>query len=123
MIRFSFTPIYSLSFFATMMFKNLTTRWDEILLSMTKIPPDDILERLYKLSTRDDQFKTVLELNDMEIHQKTSRPDYQKLKTMVKRSIDQKLRLRNFDARNERIETATSEISFAVNGKQKGSVR
>ena len=31
-------------------------------------------------------------------------PDYRKLKTMVKRSIDQKLRLRNFDARNERIE-------------------
>ena len=41
----------------------------------------------------------------MEIHQKISRPDYQKLKTMVKRSIDQKLRLRNFDARNEKIET------------------
>ena len=27
------------------------------------------------------------------------------MKTMVKRSVDQKLRLRNFDARNERIET------------------
>ena len=25
------------------------TRWDEILLSMTKIPPDDILESLCKL--------------------------------------------------------------------------
>ena len=24
------------------------TRWDEILLSMSKIPPDDILEGLYK---------------------------------------------------------------------------
>ena len=32
-------------------------------------------------------------------------PDFQTLKTMVKRSIDQKLRLRNFDARNKRIET------------------
>ena len=32
-------------------------------------------------------------------------PNYQKLKTMVKRSIDQKLRLRNFDARHEKIET------------------
>ena len=82
------------------------TRWDEILLSMTKIPPDDVLESLYKLRTREsDQLKTVLELYDMEIHQKISMPDHQKLKTMVKRSIDQKLRLRNFDARNERIET------------------
>ena len=43
----------------------------------------------------------------MEIHQKISSPDYQKLKTMVNRSIEQKLRLRNFDAQNERIETGT----------------
>ena len=60
---------------------------------MTKIPPDDILESLYKLRIREsDQLKTVLELYDMEIHQKISMPDYQRLKTMVKRSNDQKLR-------------------------------
>ena len=52
-----------------------------------------------------DQLKTVLELYGMEIHQKISMLNYQKLKTMVKRSIDQKLRLRNFDARHGRIET------------------
>ena len=28
------------------------SKWDEILLSMTKIPPDDILEGLYKLRIR-----------------------------------------------------------------------
>ena len=75
------------------------TRWDEVLLSMSKIPSDDILDRLYKLRIRessDQNSKNVLELYDTEIHQKTSMPDYQKLKTMVKRSIDQKLRLRNF---------------------------
>ena len=49
--------------------------------------------------------KIVLELYDMEIHQRISKPDYQKLKMVVKRNIDQKLRLRNIDARNERIET------------------
>ena len=59
-----------------------------------------------KLRIREsDQLKTVLELYDMEIHQKISMPDYQKLKTMVKKSKDQKLRLRNFGARNERNET------------------
>ena len=47
-------------------------------------------------------------LYDMEIHQKISMPNYQKLKTMVKRSIDQKLQLRNFDGRNERLETGGS---------------
>ena len=41
----------------------------------------------------------------MEIHQKLSMPNYPKLKTMVKGSMDQKLRLRNFDARHGRIET------------------
>ena len=79
--------------------QDFDTRWDEILLSMTKIPSDDVLESLYKLRIRvSAQLQTVLELHDMDIHQKISMPHYQKLKTMVKRSIDQKLRLRNFDA-------------------------
>ena len=71
-----------------------------------KIPSDEILERLYRLRKREsDQLKTVLELYDMEIHQKISVPNYQKLKTMVKRRKDQKLRLRNFDAGHGRIES------------------
>ena len=38
------------------------SKWDGIYLSMTKIPPDDILEGLYKLRIRDsDKLKTVLE--------------------------------------------------------------
>ena len=81
-------------------------RWDEILSSVTMIPLDDVLESLYKLRIREsDQLKTVLELHDMEIHQKISMPNYQKLTTMVKRSMDLKLRLRNFDARHRTIET------------------
>ena len=52
------------------------TRWDEILLSMSKIPSDDVLESFYKLRIREsDQLKTVLELYGMEIHQKISLPD------------------------------------------------
>ena len=51
------------------------------------------------------QRKTVLELYDMEMHQKISMPNYEKMKTMVRRSTDQKLRLRNFDTRHGRIET------------------
>ena len=39
------------------------SKWDGILLSMTKIPPDDILEGLYKLRIRgSEKLKTVLEL-------------------------------------------------------------
>ena len=36
----------------------------------------------------------------MEIHQKKAGPDYRRLKTMVKRSIEQNLRIKNFEARN-----------------------
>ena len=66
------------------------SKWDGILLSMTKIPSDDILEGLYKLIIREsDKLKTVLELFDLEIHQKKLGPDHHRLKTLVKRSIEQ----------------------------------
>ena len=43
------------------------TRWDEILLSFTKNPLGDILERLNQVRIREShQLKTVLELYDME---------------------------------------------------------
>ena len=68
------------------------TRWYEVLLSMSKIPSENFFESLYKLRIRESaQLKTALGLHDMEIHQKISMPKYQKLKTMVKSSIDQKL--------------------------------
>ena len=68
---------------------------------MTKIPSDDILEGLYKLRLREsEKLKTLLELYNMEIHQKKVGPDYHRLKTMVKRSIEQNLRIKIFEARN-----------------------
>ena len=41
----------------------------------------------------------------LEIHQKKSKPDYNRLKTMAKRRIEQDLKTRNFEARNGRIES------------------
>ena len=61
------------------------SKWDGMLLSVTKIPHDDILEGLYKLRIREsEKLKTVLELYDLETHQKKLGPDYHRLKTMVK---------------------------------------
>ena len=81
------------------------SKWDGILLSLTKIPHDDILEGLYKLRTREsEKLKTVLELYDLETHQKKLGPDYHRLKTMVKRSIEQEIRNKNFGARNGNFE-------------------
>ena len=85
------------------------------------MPSDDILESVYKLRIREsDQFKTVLELYDMEIHQKISVPNY---------------RLRNLDAKHGRIESGhvienRKGIIWVEGGKgicyqwkEKGSVR
>ena len=75
------------------------------LLSMTQIPSDDMLEGLYKLRIREsEKLKTVLELYDLEIHQKKLGPDYHRLKTMVKRSIEQDIRNKNLGFRNGNFE-------------------
>ena len=73
------------------------SKCDGILLSMTQIPPNDILEGLYKLRIREsEKLKTVLELCDLEIRRKEVGPDYHRLKAMVKRSIEQDIRNKNF---------------------------
>ena len=82
------------------------SKWDGILWSMTQIPSDDILEGLYKLRIREsEKLKTVLELYNMEIHQKKAGPNYHRLNTMVKRSIEQNLRVKNFETRNGNCES------------------
>ena len=59
------------------------------------------MEGLYKQRIREsEKLKTILELYNMEIHQKNAGTDYHRLKTMVKRSIEQNLRIKNFEARN-----------------------
>ena len=73
--------------------QDFDSKWDGILLSITKIPPDGVLEGLYKLRIREsEKLKTVLELYDLLIHQKKMGLDYHRLKAMVKRSIDQDFR-------------------------------
>ena len=77
-------------------FQDFDTRWDGMLLSLSKIPTDDVLECLYKLRiSESDQLETVLEFYELDINQKISTLDYPKLKTMVKRSRDQKIQSRN----------------------------
>ena len=72
---------------------------------MTKIPHDDILEGLYKIRIREsEKLKTVLELYDLETHQKKLGPDYHRLKAMVKRSIEQEIRNKNFGTRRGNFE-------------------
>ena len=63
---------------------------------------------MYKLRIREsEKLKTVLELCDLEIHQKKIGPDYHRLKTMVKRSIEQDIQNKNLGARNGNYEKNT----------------
>ena len=65
MIQYWITLTFSLSLFSMLMLGEFDTRWDEVLLSMTKIPSDDCLESLHKLRIhKSDQLKTVFELYD-----------------------------------------------------------
>ena len=102
---------------------------------MTKIPHDEVLERLYKLRIREsEKLKTILELYDPEIHWKKLGPDYHRLKTMVKRSIEQDIRNKNFGVRNGNYENnavvknqGTNSVykeflEIVGNGKPTGSV-
>ena len=75
------------------------TRWDEVLLSTREVAWDAILESLCKMQIREsDHFKTVLALCEQDIEQKNTQPNYHKLKTTVKKFLDQKMRARPFEA-------------------------
>ena len=78
------------------------------MLSTHEVPSDSILERLHQMRIREsEQLKTALALYDQDINQKNMPPSYQRLKTMTKKFLDQKMRARNFEARNERTVTGT----------------
>ena len=83
-----------------------------------------------KLRIREsEKLKTVLELYDLEIHQKKLGPDYHRLKTMVKRSIEQEIRNKKILRRTpwSRIRGQNSVykefLEIVGNGKPTGSVR
>ena len=95
------------------------------------------MEGLYKQRIREsEKLNTVLELYDLEIHQKKLGPDYHRLKTMVKRSIEQEIRNKNFGNRNGNYETSAvvknqgtkqrvqkEFLEIVGNGSSTGSVR
>ena len=76
-----------------------------------------------KLRIREsEKLKTVLELYKKEIHQKKAEPDNHRLKTMVKRSIEQDLRMKNFEARNGNFETSAVVKNQRVKQREQRSL-
>ena len=75
------------------------------LLSVSEMPSDPILEGLYKSKLQNSgQLRTVMALSDQEVARNNGTPNYQQLKTAVKLQIDQMMRNRNFEARNDVVE-------------------
>ena len=89
---------------------------------MTKIQHDDILEGLYNLIRirESEKLNSVLELYDLKTHQMKLGPDYHRLKTMVKRSIEQEIRNKNFGARSGNFEKSAVVKNQAT--KQRGRI-
>ena len=75
---------------------------------ITIVPRNDDIQEFdskFKLRIREsEKLKTVLELYDLEIHQKKLGPDYHRLKAMVKRSIEQEIRNKIFGIRSGNFE-------------------
>ena len=85
--------------------QDFETRWDPASLSASEIPKENILEGLYKLKIRDSvQLQSVLALYEQETTRNNEQLWYSRMKTSVRRHVDQKLRTRNFRARNEIVE-------------------
>ena len=135
MILSKTTPTYFTIVLRNDDIQEFDSKWDGILLSVTNIPHDDILEGLYKLRIREsEKLKTVLDLYDLENHQKKLEPDYHRLNTMVKRSVEQEIRKRILGAEMEilrrtpwsRIREQNSVykefLEIVGNGKPTGSV-
>ena len=100
-------PTYLQLLFEVMKFRNSIRSGTEFYYSWRKIPSDDVLEGLCKFkNTREsEKLKTVMELYNMEIHQKKAGPDYHRLKTIVTRSIEQDLRAlrKNFGGQKRKL--------------------
>ena len=76
----------------------------------------------YKLRIREsEKLKTVLELCNVEIHHNKAAPDNHMLKTIVRRSIEQNLRLMNFEARNGNHETSAVVKNQRIKQREQGS--
>ena len=63
-----------------------------------------------------------MELYDLETHQKKLGPDYHRLKTMVKRNIEQNLRIQNSEARNGNYGKKKNAVAKNQGTKQRGQI-
>ena len=92
-------------------------RWDQALLTANEMPTEMILEGLCKLKLQDSvQRQTVLALYEQENIRNNGLPCFSRLKTAVRRHIDQVMRTKIFRVRNEILDRGT--VIKSDKGKQ-----
>ena len=106
---FDYTDFFSVTLYNDNV-QEFDTIWDEVLLSVSKIPSDYVVASLCKLMIRESDQLTQSRIGNCARWRffKKSMPNNQKLKMMAKRNVDQKLRSRNFDAGHGKLGTGAS---------------
>ena len=90
------------------------TKWDDLLMSIHETPSGRILDSLFRILLKEsDQVRNVFAMCDLDILRKDMSQSYLRLKSMVKRVFDPKLKTLNFEARNERTVTGHRRKAMA----------
>ena len=85
--------------------QDVDTRWDQAPLAASEMPSETVLEGLHKSKLQDSvQRHTALAMYEQENVRNHEPPNYSRLKTKVRRHIDQTMRTCNFRARSEVVE-------------------
>ena len=93
MMQFKTYQIFSMFLFKVMTFKISIQDGIKHLLIANEIPPETVLEDLYKMKIRGSlQLQTVLAMYKKEIDRNLTLPSNQRLKTMERRHTDQTIR-------------------------------
>ena len=102
--------------------QDFDTRWHRALSAASEIPTEMILVGWRKSQLQDSvQLQTVLAMYEQENIRNNGQPSYSRLKTAVRRHIDQVMSTRNFRARNENLERGT--VIKSHNGKKANAER
>ena len=98
--------------------QDFDTRWDQTFLGTSEMPPENVLEGLYKNKLQDsEQLQTLFAMYNQDLSRDRVTPSCQRLRKMVRQQIDQMIRTRKFKARNQR-----NEAGVLVNSQKKGEM-
>ena len=98
--------------------QDFDTRWDQAPLAASEIPTEIVLEGLYNSKLHESvQPQTAMALCEQENIRNNEQPSNTRLKTSVRRHIDQMMRTQNLRARNEIVERGTVTKGQKKRGK------